>query len=201
MQDNLTLIEKIKVNFRHIIAPLDELKEIGNQYNSILDIGCGLGVFLELFQNKCLKGYEISEQTVLKARELLRARNREDVELELFDGNIQSLLDIDQFGVIFLNDVLHHINPSDQKTFLKDLHNRMRNGASLVLKDIDAQSFLSIFNKIHDLIINKEISHERSMIECSEWLTEMGFSITKVIKIRKFVYPHFILVCQKIKSS
>jgi len=196
----LSFLDQIKIKFRHLILPQDVLIRIAESHQSILDIGCGLGVFLTTLsgQKKTLRGVEISDETVQKAKGILVQKGIKDVEIFHFNGDPTTISDWADYDVIFLNDVLHHIPSMDQVGFLRKIHHKMRKGAQFVLKDIDAESPLVYFNKLHDLILNRQYPHEMSKKDCYQVCQTLGFQINESLSIRKLVYPHFILVMTKV---
>lgn len=195
----LSLLDQIKVKFRHLVLPQEALAHLASPHQSILDIGCGMGIFLTTLtgQGKTLRGVEISDLMVQKAKNLLAQKRIQDIEIAYFNGDPTTISNCKDYDVIFLNDVLHHIPPKDQTDFLKKIYQKMRKGAQFVLKDIDASSPLVFFNKLHDLVLNKQYPHEQSMADCYQVCQRLGFQIDERISIRKLVYPHFILVMTK----
>jgi 2-polyprenyl-3-methyl-5-hydroxy-6-metoxy-1,4-benzoquinol methylase len=196
----LSFLDKVKIQFRHWIIPQETLVKLAAPHSCVLDIGCGLGTFLTALsgQGKTLKGVEISSVTIEKAKNLLVQKDIHDVEIIHFKGDPATISAWDHYDIIFLNDVLHHVQPQDQADFLKKIYNKMRKGAQFVLKDIDAASPLVFFNKVHDLVLNHQYPHEQSMVECRHLCQTLGFQIEASLLIRKMVYPHFILVMTKV---
>ena len=164
----LTILDKIKIKYRHLILPYECLINIAIPYQSILDIGCGLAMFLEKLSGhgKKLNGIDISELTIQKAKEILKEKNIKDITLSHFNGNPNTIFNLKDYDAIFLNDVLHHIPAKDQSDFLKKIYKRMKKGSQFIIKDIDASNPLVIFNKIHDIILNKQYPHEQSIKDC-----------------------------------
>lgn len=196
----LGFMDHIKVRFRHYILPQDILIQLAQPHQSILDIGCGLGTFLMSLdgKEKYLRGVDVCPSTVEKARKLIVQKEKTNIEIAHFNGDPSTISSWEKYNMIFLNDVLHHIPPEEQFNFLKKIHYKMQKGCLLVLKDIDASSPLVFFNKVHDLVVNRQNPHERALEECSQWCQMLGFRIDKTLSVRKLVYPHFILVMTKV---
>lgn len=75
---------------------------------------------------------------------------------------------------------------------------KMKPGSRLIIKDLDAgQRFLVLFNKLHDLIVSREIGHELSALHVQRLIESNGLEIEHTKKTRMWLYPHFTLVCQK----
>jgi hypothetical protein len=73
----------------------------------------------------------------------------------------------------------------------------MKPGSTLVVKDIDAANPLVIFNKLHDLVISKEIGHELKCDETIRLLKQNHLEIVDCQKTTTYVYPHYTVVAKK----
>ena len=80
---------------------------------------------------------------------------------------------------------------------MKQLHRKMRRGATLVFKDIDGGSPLVIFNKLHDIIFSHDLGREMPYGNGLRLLKEIGFTIQSSFRKRMFVYPHYFIICSK----
>ena len=162
MHDMLSLLDKLKIKFRHIISPHNELVDLAENFQSVCDIGCGLGVFLSALsgKGKILHGVEISQSLVEKANKHMQMNKILDVTVSHFNGSPLTIPSLKESDVCFLNDVLHHVPEQLQKIFLNEIYNQMKSGSKFILKDIDAASKLVYFNKIHDLVLSQEYPHE-----------------------------------------
>ena len=185
--------------YRPYICPFNEILNIIPTQSSIFDIGCGSGTFLSLCAGfvspKKLGGIEISETLVNNAKILLAEF---DVlsSTRVYDG-IVFPEEMKEYEIITLIDVLHHVPKEQQNNFLEQVFLKSKSGATFILKDIDASSALVYANKIHDLILSKEVGHEWKSITAEEKLRSIGFKIVSVKKQRMFWYPHYTIVCTK----
>lgn len=195
-------IDQLKVSYRPLICPFEDLINWINANNgSVFDIGCGSGQFALLLAEftsvKKIAGIEIDERLVNNARELL-SPYKEKLSFEFNTNNGKDLPDsIKNYDHIFLIDVLHHIPKAAQVEFLKMVYSKMRTGANLIIKDIDASSFYVLFNKLHDFTFSREIGNELSFKRTVSILNEIGFSVNLTNKRRMYVYPHYTIVCSK----
>jgi len=73
----------------------------------------------------------------------------------------------------------------------------MKRGARLVIKDIEATNPLVIFNKLHDLVVSKEIGHELKSRDVVASLTANKLDIQAFQKTTTYVYPHYTVVAKK----
>lgn len=191
-------VDRFKIRYRPYICPFKNLLEFASAHRDLFDIGCGSGQFCLLAAHFCslerIHGIEIDQRLVDNARvDLARMEDvRARVEFALFNG--QDLpVSIGDFGLVTMIDVLHHVPRNGQRPFLKQVHARMRPGATLVLKDIDAASPFVVFNRLHDIVFSGsagcEWSHARACDECEN----IGFRIRGSFTRRVGVYPHYFL--------
>lgn len=198
----VSLIDFLKIRYRPLICPFDQLLSYIEDGDRVADIGCGSGQFCMLAAQRthasAISGIEIDPQLIANATQGLQRldRTQRNISFALYDGT--SFPDtIAHCDVVFMIDVLHHIPPAMQPSFLDRLHGHMRPGARLVLKDIDAGSWLVGFNRMHDLLLSGELGHEWTVAEAMRRCGKVGFQILESRRLRMFVYPHFLLHLQK----
>jgi len=189
-----------KEKLRPYICPFEDiLNEIGER-KSVFDIGCGQGGLLLLCANKLrptkIAGIEINKELVNRAQKTLSGIEIPSF-ISIYDG-YKIPNEVSEYDVITMIDVLHHIPQNRQLLFIDQLIMKMRKGTKLVVKDIDAKDHLVYFNKLHDLIISKEHSHEIGWKDFEEYLAKKGIKIESSFKKNVFVYPHFFVTGKKV---
>ncbi len=196
---NLKGLSKIKTIYRPYICPFDDLLNQIPEGTTLFDIGCGAGSFLSLLSefNKPTKigGIEIADNLINDARSLLSKFNIEQ-HIYKYDGkNIPD--EINQYDYVSMIDVYHHIPPNAQKMFMEQLFAKMKPGAQLIFKDINNASPLVVMNKLHDLVLSKEIGNEISLKNAERLLTKIGFNVLSIKKRTMLFYPHFTILAKK----
>lgn len=194
-------IDTLKIRYRPLICPIVELISEVKDNESVFDIGCGNGQFAYLLNKykklNLLKGIDITPNLITNANLLFDVVHKnENVIFEVYDGCVFPH-DMRNYDIIFLIDVLHHVDPELQIDFLKKIYESMSVGSRLILKDINASSPFVVFNKIHDLVFSGEVGKERGKNWLIEKLSTIGFSIMKVETKQMFVYPHVTFICVK----
>lgn len=198
---DLSFIDKLKVVYRPLICPFDDLLNYIENDDSVFDIGCGSGQFCALVAKFTpaneIYGIEISETLVQNARIVNQEFNgKKNIQFETFNGSeIPSL--IQNYSKIYLIDVLHHVPKENQLEFLREIYSKMSIGSRLILKDIDASSLLLYFNKMHDLVFSREIGNEMKANFAKKVVEEIGFKVLESYTKRMFVYPHYFLILEK----
>ena len=192
--------DRLKLHYRPLICPYVSLINMVKPGSRIADIGCGSGQFFLLVSQfadpSFLFGIEITPKLIANASELLGDLDPQKVKLEVYDG-IHFPEEIEGMDMIFLIDVLHHVPKENQSIFLKNLSEKMKPGAILVIKDIDAANPLVVFNKMHDLVVSKEIGHELKSTDTVKRLTANDLQIEDIKKTTTYVYPHYTIVAKK----
>jgi SAM-dependent methyltransferase len=196
-----TFLQKIKIKYRPIVCPFNELLSYAKPTDAVYDIGCGSGQFAALIANftdvKTIKGIEVDEHLVRNAAQLnTRFEKDKNISFSYFSGS-EIPADIKNYDLIYMVDVYHHIPRDIRENFMKQIYDQMKPGARLMLKDIDGGSPLIPFNKLHDLIFAQELSHEISFTSALQLLTSLGFKITEARKKNVFVYPHYFILAEK----
>ena len=193
-------IDRLKVYYRPLVCPFVELINYVKEGEKVGDIGCGSGQFClllaEFAKPSLVYGIEINERLVNNARQLFNKHAKVPYEFEQFDG-INFPAKIAELDVIFLNDVLHHVPKPNQEKFISDLCSKMKSGARLIVKDINAGSLLVYCNKMHDFVFAGEIGHELPYQTTQNWLQKNQLTIKEFNKKRMYVYPHYTIIAEK----
>lgn len=193
-------LDRIKVYYRPIVCPFVELIGLVKEGEQIGDVGCGSGQFAlllaEFGKPSYVFGIEINDRLVNNAKTLFSEHASVRFDFEKFDG-VHFPDKIADLDVIFLNDVLHHVPQKSQEQFLKDLILKMKKGARLVVKDINASSLLVYCNKMHDLVFAGEIGNELKLNTTLGLLKQNNLEILESQKKRMYVYPHYTIVAKK----
>lgn len=198
---NAGFVDKMKIKYRPIICPFIDLINYASNTDSVFDIGCGSGQFCALIAKytgvKKIMGIEISETLVSNALQVNEEfKNQKEMVFKVFDGKTIPD-DIANYSVVYMIDVFHHIPPAQQADFMKQLFSKMKPGARLIFKDIDAGSPLVVCNKIHDMVFAGEIGKEISHHVAKKMLSGIGFNIKESYKKTVFVYAHYFVICEK----
>jgi 2-polyprenyl-3-methyl-5-hydroxy-6-metoxy-1,4-benzoquinol methylase len=198
---NAGFIDKLKIKYRPFICPFDVLINYAKNEKTIFDIGCGSGQFCALLAKftdvENIKGIEINQRLVDNANQLTQQfKNKTEMHFSVFDGN--NIPDeINQYDLIYMIDVYHHIPKAIQLPFMKQVFDKMKPNSKLLFKDINAASPLVVTNKLHDLVFAKEIGNEISFASAKQMLQQIGFKLKEAYTQTVFVYPHYFILLEK----
>lgn len=198
---NANAIDRLKIAYRPLICPFDELLNAIPKNSKVYDIGCGSGMFLSLVNHfkspSALGGIEISERLVANAKEVLNNSLAKEQHIQVFNGiDIPGV--ISAYNYIVMIDVFHHIPKKQQFEFLNQVLKKMSDNATLIFKDIEGGSVLKYWNKVHDLVLSGEMGNEARSRDIKDFfLTHKGIELIELSHKRMYLYPHYTFIIKK----
>lgn len=195
--------------WRPAICPIEEVLLHVPPHSRVLDVGCGaglvLGVLASLRPLTAGVGIDADAAAIGRARrmaERLTARN-DDLQgdqppLEFALSENIADWPAGPFDVVLLVDVLHHVSPSAQRTFLEAVFARVRPGGRFIYKDMASRPLLyAIANRLHDLVLAREHIHyvEPSVVQAVA--ESHGCRLVHRRHVRQWWYAHDLLVFDK----
>ena len=127
--------------------------------SSILDIGCGEGVFLAFLRDlgyEDLSGFDLCPENVqiCHRRGLGFVRQHDALRLDEFQGAAE-------YDAVYCFDLLEHVPKEQAVRFLRNVYLRIANGGCAVFQTPNMGSILALFHRYHDL------THEYGLTESS----------------------------------
>jgi ArsR family transcriptional regulator len=158
---------------RNILSLPDYLEEFSRmvpESSVAVEIGCGTGNFLESLKNKAafVIGVDQSPQMIQEAKQKIRHKNLQGIELRLSDM-IHLPLGNNEAELVVLNMTLHHAAQPLQT--LKEVSRVLKRGGNLLLADLLPHGEDWVRAKLADQWLG--FSHS----ELDEWLNAAGISI------------------------
>ena len=188
MNHNIT----VRIFFRSLILPLNEIDEVLPQSGKIFDLGCGEGVISKyLAQNtkRIVIGVDSDGKRLPKSTQK---------NLTFKMGDIRKY-NVKNADVVIISDVLHHIRFKDQEKVLKNATRGLSKGGLLVIKEIDTQEFLrSAMSRFWDFIFYpKEKIYFNNAKEFETKLTSLGFNVKVKRTTRLFPGSTTLFIARK----
>ena len=104
----------------------------------------------------------------------------------------------DDFNVITVIDVLHHIKPSEQNKFILEILNKIKPGGTLLIKDMSMKPwYCALMNIIHDLVFANQLIRYFPFDELVKIIEKNGFQILETNSKILLWYSHEWLVAKK----
>ncbi len=180
-----------------ILRPIDALLP---RRGRVLEVGCGYGLFAAWFAGRApgrtVLGVDRDARRIALANRMAR---RLGVEARFEAVDARALPAGERFEAIYALDVLHHVPRAAHDALLRDLHDRLEPGGTLVVKEIDTRpAFGLAFTRALDRVMapDDELSY-RALDDWRATIARAGFSV-EARRIRDVLpYPHVLLACRR----
>lgn len=196
LSSELSLKDRILMGQRPRICPFHVLIDFIEPASSVLDIGCGSGLWLFLLtrMNRIASGWgvEVRPKKIAVANSL----KRESDPLEFITQNPADTWPQKSPDILSMIDVLHHIPPVEQKNFIQRIDDTKTR--RIIFKDIDPTAKIkSCMNTLHDLVLSQQKPTYCRKEKVAGWLEEMGYRIQHVGRHDMLWYSHYLIVADK----
>jgi 2-polyprenyl-3-methyl-5-hydroxy-6-metoxy-1,4-benzoquinol methylase len=197
------LLSRMIQQLRPYICPFHELLAVVPKNSSVLDVGCGSGIFLGLLIKRVglrsALGFDYSESGIELAKLMLAnmpAEMTKNIDFELRNAN-QPWPEGD-FDVVSMIDVMHHVNPAAQRKVFLEAVDHVAPGGLLLYKDMADKPFVfALANKLHDLIMARQWINYVPTALIKRWATEAGLYVVLESRCRMIWYAHEWIVFRK----
>ncbi len=179
------------------LAPIIEVEKYVPVAGTILDFGCGNGMFAQILflgsDQRIIKGVDVSARRI-KTAQLAASGNS---NLEFTEGDANSF-PLEQCEAVTVVDLLHHMKFEEQKALLQKLHAGLSEGALVLIKDLEkAPRWKYLFHYMQDSLSYRSRLYFRSAEEMESDLREMGFEVQKISLAAGYMHPHVLYQCRK----
>ncbi len=186
---------------RPYTCPFDVLVSLVPENASVLDVGCGSGLFLGLamLSGRCNTGVgvDISETAIRMAMAMrqdgLKPEQRARLTFQLVrsDNDWPSTT----FDVVSLTDVLHHERPERRTALFDTAASRVRPGGILLYKDMCCRPlWRALLNWFQDLVVRHEWIRHCPVADIEAAARKAGFSELRAETINRLGYGHELRV-------
>jgi SAM-dependent methyltransferase len=185
---------------RPSICPIEALLAHIPPGSRVLDIGCGAGLLLlaGASSGRIAGGYgvDINANALAAARSAL-AQLGKGADITFKVATMQDL-PAGPFDVVTVIDVMHHVNPEEQREFFAAAAAKVRPGGILLYKDMCASPWWKAsMNRLHDLVLARQWIHYAPLAEVIGWARALDFSVAWKEQYSRFWYGHELLVLRR----
>ena len=190
--------------YRPYICPFNDMLQQIPPGTSVLDVGCGGGLFLALLHRVGRLGdgfgFDSSADAIRIAQHMAQGVNdaagKPLLRFEL--RSVGQQWPDGPFDVVSLIDVMHHVPWLARQELLGSIVSRIRPGGRLVYKDMGRQpQWRAWANTVHDLILAREWVQYAPIAWVEATVREMGLRLVHARDINMFCYRHELRVFQK----
>jgi 2-polyprenyl-3-methyl-5-hydroxy-6-metoxy-1,4-benzoquinol methylase len=195
-----TLLRRLQ-HYRPYICPFGELIGLVPRGSSVLDVGCGGGLWLALLRETGRisrgVGFDSSKHAIELARGIEASASPGAALLEFHELPAQAEWPTGPFDVVSIIDVLHHVPADVGPALFERAAARLAPGGVLVYKDIYPGSWRSACNRVHDLMLARQLIHLVPTQRVIEWAQRAGFTLRETREIDTWWYGHVLCVFEK----
>jgi 2-polyprenyl-3-methyl-5-hydroxy-6-metoxy-1,4-benzoquinol methylase len=172
------------MHYRIRICPFGQLLAAVPPYSTVLDVGCGAGLFLALLAGTVEDiqgvGFDSSGVAIATARYMeQRVRElglRAQLRFERLDAT--DPWPEGTFDIVSLVDVLHHVPRNAQKTVFETAVSKVNPGGLLIYKDMaERPLFHAWMNRLHDLVLARQWIHYVPAATADRWASACGLEV------------------------
>lgn len=185
-------IDKIKIVARWLMCPFESMEKSVPPQGTILDIGCGEGIFTIYLSIKEPKrkviGLDLDKEKIDIA--LYASSNIKNIKFACRNAlNWNNKID-----GITLSDSLHHFSIQDQEKLFHKMKTLIRSGGTVLIKEINKDNFLrSHLSRLWDFLLypHDQINYWSQKNLVSK-LQSLGFTVE--VSRKSFYFPGSTLV-------
>lgn len=161
---------------------------------SILDVGCGAGLFIFLLVRlgrvRSAVGFDADRAAILTAQEMAaRLPNSELIQFERRNAN--DAWPPGRFDVVCLIDVMHHVLPDHQAAVFAAAIEHVADGGILLYKDMASRPLWRAWaNRLHDLLLANQWINYIEREKVIRWARKSGLSLERTGEINMLWYRH-----------
>jgi 2-polyprenyl-3-methyl-5-hydroxy-6-metoxy-1,4-benzoquinol methylase len=186
------------------ICPFERLVSWIGPGSSVLDAGCGVGLFLGLLAatRPSIHGVGFdSSRVAIGAAQRMAERAKSlgcSGELEFCCLDVAEPWPGGRFHAVSLIDVLHHVAPAQQRLVFETAAGKVEPGGILLYKDMASRPiFPAAMNRLHDLAVARQWIHYVPVAAVEGWAAACGLTLVAAEDTSRFWYRHEMRVFRR----
>lgn len=180
---------------------LEEMAQYLPREGRVMEVGCGFGLFglyfASLHPEVEFRAVDLDAARIDLAETSRAALGLPNIRFEVGDARAIALTE--ELDAVYLLDILHHIPPEAARSLLHDIHERLRPGGVLLIKDIDTRPrYKMAFTWLLDVLMTRgERPDYWSAEDMSGLLHGLGFRVARHAMVDSLPYSHMLYVARK----
>ena len=189
--------------YRPFICPFHRLLEWVPRGSSVLDVGCGAGLFLGLLAHGGGIGrgfgFDAGLKQVESARLMARRlEGRTPARLVFEHRDVADSWPQESFDVVCLIDVMHHVPVPQRRGLVSKILERVGPTGRFLYKDIGGRPLWRAWaNRIHDLAMVQEWVRYQPVEHVEQWCEQQGLMLVHRERIDMCWYGHDLCVFER----
>lgn len=184
--------------YRPLICPFDRLLEVTPEGSRVLDIGCGVGLFLGLLAARGKLGVSTgfdSDRGAIECAKRMAARTGSSEALRFEHRAAEEAWPEGGHNVVTMIDVMHHVDRPAREGVIRQAARRVPLGGLFIYKDMCRRPLWRVgMNRLHDLVMARQLIHEEPVEHVEEWAAAEGLRCTLRERINLLWYGHELRV-------
>ena len=180
---------------------LDEIGQYLPATGTVLDIGCGFGLF-SLYYAQVLpatrfRGLDLDARRVELATRAAGRLGLANVAYAV--GDARAYRADTELAAAYMLDIVHHMPPDTVEPLFRELHRALAPGGCLIVKDVDSRpAWKRWFTHVLDLLVSPGgVIHYWPAETFQTLLQQIGFRVYRHLMVDILPYPHVLYVCHK----
>jgi 2-polyprenyl-3-methyl-5-hydroxy-6-metoxy-1,4-benzoquinol methylase len=197
-------LQRFLARNRPFIAPFERMLGHVPVGASVLDVGCGIGLFGALLaanrRRPRLVGFDSNAPAiaVAQAMALRSAELYPMAQLEFHRLDVEAPWPEGTFDVVSIIDVMHHVPPPAARSVIELAVAKLAPGGTLLYKDMACRPrWRALANRLHDLTLARQWIHYLPIDHVENWAGELGCVRVHAENLSRWWYAHELRVFRK----
>ena len=199
------LLFRKMMHYRIRICPYERLISHVPQAASVLDVGCGGGLFLGLLAGtgRCLTavGFDASVPAIAAAQQMAEHARGIQIQatMDFRRLSVEAAWPAGLFDVVSIIDVMHHVPPAAQRHLFEQAATHVAPQGILLYKDMAPKPLLpALMNRLHDLVLARQWINYLPVEKVESWAKPLGLTLIHSERVRRLWYLHDLRVFRKL---
>jgi 2-polyprenyl-3-methyl-5-hydroxy-6-metoxy-1,4-benzoquinol methylase len=185
---------KYKQGYRPYICPFHLLLDYIPHGASVLDVGCGAGLFILLMAKlgriRSAVGFDADAIAIQAAQDAAaKLLNRAPIQFEQHSADHR--WPAGRFDVVSIIDVMHHVPPERQPDLIAMAAEHLNDGGLLLYKDMASRPYWRAWaNRLHDLVSAQKWIYYVELDSVRNWAIDAGLRLDHQQTINMLWYRH-----------